>query len=83
MDTDFVHHYTAPLKGPYVQNVQKFCQNIKGYHENRNNPNAGALSNMSPYLHFGQLSAQAMALEVSKEKKKHGVNSDSPTKSCK
>ena len=32
-----------------------------GYAERRNNPNVDALSNLSPYLHFGQISAQAVA----------------------
>ena len=30
----------------------------------RNDPNAGCLSNMSPYLHFGQISPLAIALQV-------------------
>ena len=34
------------------------------YKEDRNDPNRGGQSNLSPYLHFGQLSAQRVALEV-------------------
>lgn len=30
----------------------------------RNDPNAGAVSDLSPYLHFGQISAQRIALET-------------------
>lgn len=34
------------------------------YADHRNDPNQGAQSNLSPYLHFGQLSAQRLALET-------------------
>ena len=34
------------------------------YAEDRNDPNKNALSNLSPYLHFGQISAQRVALTV-------------------
>jgi deoxyribodipyrimidine photo-lyase len=34
------------------------------YNEGRNNPNLKVLSNLSPYLHFGHLSAQRTALET-------------------
>lgn len=36
------------------------------YAQQRNDPNAHAVSNLSPYLHFGQISAQHVALEVQK-----------------
>ena len=32
--------------------------------ESRNDPNKDSLSNLSPYIHFGQLSAQEIALQV-------------------
>lgn len=50
-----------------------FIPRIKGYHELRNDPNKDACSNLSPYLHFGHLSAQEMAVEVSKHKDKFRV----------
>ncbi len=37
---------------------------LSGYSVNRNNPANDATSNLSPYLHFGQVSAQRIALEV-------------------
>lgn len=37
---------------------------LDSYSENRNNPNLDALSNMSPYLHFGHISAAEIAIEV-------------------
>ncbi len=36
------------------------------YDEERNDPTKNGVSGLSPYLHFGQLSAQHVALEVSK-----------------
>lgn len=38
------------------------------YDENRNDPNLDAQSNLSPYLHFGQLAPQRVAIEVIKSK---------------
>jgi deoxyribodipyrimidine photo-lyase len=35
-------------------------------YEKRNDPNAGAVSDLSPYLHFGHLSAQRILLNVQK-----------------
>lgn len=46
-------------------NMNHFIDNkLDSYGENRNNPNLEAISDLSPYLHFGQLSAQRLALEV-------------------
>lgn len=41
------------------------------YAEDRNDPNKNALSNLSPYLHFGQISAQRVALTVEQFYKKN------------
>lgn len=38
------------------------------YHEQRNNPSENIRSNMSPYLHFGQISPIFIALNISKNK---------------
>ncbi len=37
---------------------------FSNYSEDRNDPNKDAQSNLSPYLHFGQISSQRVALEV-------------------
>ena len=34
------------------------------YNTKRNDPNADAISNLSPYLHFGQISAQRIAIDI-------------------
>ena len=44
--------------GDFLKNKLSF------YPEGRNDPNKGGQSNLSPYLHFGQISAQRIALEV-------------------
>ena len=52
-----------------------FIANMKGFHDLRNDPNANKVSGMSCYIHFGQISAQQMAVEVSKQKNKYRVSS--------
>lgn len=37
---------------------------IQSYTEDRNHPNRDGLSNLSPYLHFGHISAQRVAWEI-------------------
>jgi len=39
---------------------------LNGYSNRRNDPNEDGQSNLSPYLHFGQISAQRVAIEVTK-----------------
>ena len=47
--------------------LKYFLQNrLPTYDEQRNDPTLDGQSNLSPYLHFGQLSAQRVALETSK-----------------
>lgn len=43
---------------------------LKLFATKRNDPTIGALSNLSPYFHFGQISVQRAILEVSKHKSK-------------
>jgi len=48
-----------------ANSLQDFLENRLGcYAEDRNDPNKNTLSNLSPYLHFGQISAQRIALTV-------------------
>jgi deoxyribodipyrimidine photo-lyase len=49
--------------------LESFLQNrLASYAQQRNDPNAGATSHLSPYLHFGQISAQFIAMKASKSK---------------
>ncbi|HRO65228.1 MAG TPA: deoxyribodipyrimidine photo-lyase [Candidatus Dojkabacteria bacterium] len=46
-------------------NMEDFIENkLKYYSDMKNDPTKDALSNLSPYLHFGQISSQRIALEV-------------------
>ena len=38
--------------------------NLLGYDNDRNDPTKKAISNLSPYIHFGQISAQRIAYEI-------------------
>ena len=40
--------------------------NMQGYSRSRNDPTLNKLSNLSPYFHFGQISAQRVAYEIKK-----------------
>jgi deoxyribodipyrimidine photo-lyase len=42
-------------------------EKLEEYNEGRNDPNKDVLSGLSPYLHFGQISAQRIALELLKK----------------
>ena len=44
---------------------------IANYAEDRNDPNLNALSNLSPYLHYGQIAAQRVAFEVEMHAAQH------------
>ena len=43
----------------------------------RNDPCEKALSNVSPWLHYGQIAAQRCALEAKRLKKNHSASVDS------
>lgn len=48
--------------------MDDFLENLLPYYSNlRNDPTADGQSDLSPYLHFGQLSAQRLAYEVKKK----------------
>jgi deoxyribodipyrimidine photo-lyase len=51
-------------------------EKLSSYSTDRNDPNKDALSNLSPYLHFGHIAAQRVALEILKR-----VDSDENTES--
>jgi len=50
-----------------LQQLQQFIgEKLESYDTQRNDPNADAQSHLSSFLHFGQISAQRIALEVQK-----------------
>ena len=62
--------WIIPGEKEALKSMTHFINNkLDNYGEGRNDPNADALSNLSPYLHFGQLSAQRLALEIKNSEK--------------
>jgi len=50
-----------------LKTLKNFIKNkLNSYDKKRNDPNVDGTSNLSPYLHFGQISAQRIALEIEK-----------------
>jgi len=53
------------------QTLNRFLnKKLQEYDEKRNDPTENSVSHLSPYLHFGQISAQRVALEVKKSQAK-------------
>ncbi|HSD62173.1 MAG TPA: deoxyribodipyrimidine photo-lyase [Ignavibacteriaceae bacterium] len=66
--------WIIPGEKAALESLKYFLENkLDHYSEDRNDPVKDAQSNLSPYIHFGQISAQRIALEV----KKYGGNPDS------
>ena len=47
---------------------------ITGYDEKRNDPNLNHLSNISPYLHYGNISSQRLVFELSKPENNNDID---------
>lgn len=57
--------WIEPGEAAGAKTVGLFLKNsLDAYGRKKNDPTAGGQSNLSPYLHFGQVSAQKVALEV-------------------
>ena len=57
--------WIVPGESAALDTLQSFINNkLVDYDERKNNPNYQQLSNLSPYLHYGQISAQRIALEL-------------------
>jgi len=55
-------------EGGAMERLSEFlAKRMERYGTERNDPNKDCLSGLSPYLHFGQISAQRIALEVNKK----------------
>ena len=62
--------WTKPGFQSGMEALKKFKRKrLPYYDEQRNDPTKGMQSDLSPYLHFGQISPQRVALEVSYHKK--------------
>jgi deoxyribodipyrimidine photo-lyase len=59
--------WIKPGEGAAARALRRFVKaKLNRYATDRNDPNLDGQSRLSPYLHFGQLSAQRIALEVMK-----------------
>ena len=67
--------WITPGNAAAKRKTKSFIENdLDTYKEKRNDPTESALSNLSPYLHFGQISSQWVALQV-KEATDHDKSS--------
>lgn len=64
-----VDDYFTPGTKAGLENLEAFARTrLKAYGTSRNDPNVKALSDISPWAHFGQISVQRAALYVKKFK---------------
>jgi len=67
LDEFVLDNYKKDISTPHQMILRKFLnERIQNYDQNRNDPNEDAQSNLSPYLHFGIISAQEVAIETIK-----------------
>jgi deoxyribodipyrimidine photo-lyase len=58
--------------GAAVKRLQKFCEEmLQSYDKDRNHPEVDGTSKMSPYLHYGHIGPQTIALAVDAAAKKN------------
>ncbi|XP_017012635.3 deoxyribodipyrimidine photo-lyase isoform X2 [Drosophila takahashii] len=76
MDVDEVQ-WAKPGYRAACQQLYEFCtRRLRKFNDKRNDPTADALSGLSPWLHFGQISAQRCALEVQRFRGQHKASAD-------
>ncbi|XP_034650866.1 deoxyribodipyrimidine photo-lyase-like [Drosophila subobscura] len=76
MDVDEVKWAKPGYKAACLQ-LYEFCSRRLGkFNDKRNDPTVDALSGLSPWLHFGQISAQRCALEVQRFRSQHKASAD-------
>lgn len=69
--------WLRPGSSAALEVLQSFIETrLKDYGTKRNDPNQDLQSNLSPYIHFGQISVQRLVLAV-KTSKKHPSSADS------
>jgi len=58
-------NWLTPNEDEAFKVLSVFIENrLVGYSSRRNDPNENGQSNLSPYIHFGQISAQRIAIEI-------------------
>lgn len=75
-DRSILNQGFIPGEDEAVRLMRKFInEKLNNYPELRNHPELNYQSNLSPYLHFGQLSSQRVALEVMSSDAIHNAKS--------
>lgn len=64
--TEFPNKYNIIKNGARVKLDEFITDKLDFYADSKNDPNINVTSNLSPYLHFGFISAQRIALEIIK-----------------
>jgi deoxyribodipyrimidine photo-lyase len=60
--------WLIPGESSAINTLSDFLENkIDNYNNDRNDPNKNCQSELSPYLHFGQISSQRIALNIEKD----------------
>jgi len=66
--------WIVPGEAAAMMQLDHFLEHkLDGYERDRNDPNIDGQSGLSPYLHFGQISAQRIALQVLRSRKDAGA----------
>ncbi|XP_053403351.1 deoxyribodipyrimidine photo-lyase-like [Mercenaria mercenaria] len=64
--------WAKPGTSAGLQMLESFCkERLRYFGSERNNPNKNALSNLSPWIHFGQISVQRCILMVRQYRGRH------------
>jgi len=67
-------NWIVPGEAAAMKQLDRFLDlKLDGYEKDRNDPNIDGQSGLSPYLHFGQVSSQRVALEVLRSRKDIGA----------
>jgi len=67
--------WARPGSAAALEQLQQFCDSrLKLFATKRNDPTVAALSQLSPWLHFGQLSAQRAVLCVQRLRSRHSAS---------
>ena len=65
--------WLQPGEAAGLEQLKQFCEErLKYFNTKRNDPTNSVLSNMSCYLHYGQISAVRCVLEAQKQRKRFG-----------
>lgn len=71
LDTSGFKHGFISGEAAALKHLEEFIENkLERYAVDRNNPSRGSQSDLSPYLHFGQISALRVALRLQEESHK-------------